>query len=114
MTQKRYGLVKENTAKFIRFCRDLSKNVFFTALEKTDKDDLGRRFTGPDLIGSMATACPAFMDFVFHYEIFEKEDKKIRALLTDSRNGVIAKGRSTKLNEYEPANLSAIINKLGA
>jgi phage nucleotide-binding protein len=111
-TQKRYGLVKENTIKMIKYLRDMKKNVILTALEKVDKNDQGRRFMYPNLIGSSAVECPGFFDFVFHLEVFEKDEKKIRALLTDAKDNVLAKSRTNTLKEYEPANLQLIFNKL--
>jgi hypothetical protein len=66
----------------------------------------------PNLIGSSAVECPAFFDFVFHLEVFEKDEQKIRALLTDAKDNVLAKSRTNALKEYEPANLQLIFNKL--
>ena len=90
----------------------MNKNVFYTCLQRDDKDDIGRVTHLPNLIGSIRESCPAMFDFVFAMRIFETEDEKKRALQTDSNDGYIAKDRSGKLNNYEPADLGAIINKV--
>ena len=111
-TLKRYGYVKELMVKFIKYMRDLDKNVFFTALEKTDKDEMSRRYTKPDLVGSISSSAPGYFDLVFRLEVFEKEEETVRALLTRSKAGIIAKDRSGKLDEYEHAHLGAVLDKI--
>lgn len=108
---QRYGHVKETTKKILKYFRDMKKNVFMTALEVA-KDMEGSRYVWPNLIGSSSHEAPGYCDFVFNLQVFNKDDKKIRAILTDAKNGVIAKSRVQSLNEYEPANLQNIINKI--
>jgi len=111
-TMKMYGYLLEVMTKFIKYCRDIDKNIFFTALQKTTTDEVGKRFHVPDLQGSIAIKCPAFFDFVFNYQIMKKDDKDVRFLITDKTNGTIAKDRSGMLDKYERPNLDAIINKI--
>ena len=111
-TMKRYGRTKELIKNFLKYCRDMNKNTYFTALDHTDKDDTGRRFSVPLLVGSMKYECTAMFDFVFRLDVFAKDDKEVRALLTKKKAGIEAKSRSQKLEEYEPADLTAIMMKV--
>lgn len=108
-----WGKYSEMMKSFLKYTRDFNKNVFYTALEKVDKDEIGRRFYVPDIQGSIATKCPAMFDFVFYLKIFEKEDgEHVRALLTRSQDGFICKDRSGELEVYEKPHLQEIINKV--
>jgi hypothetical protein len=90
----------------------MNKNIFYTALEKVDKDELNRRFMLPDIVGSIAHKCPAYFDFVFNLRVFEKDNIKVRKLLTRAQDGYLCKDRSGELSEYEDANLGLIIKKV--
>ncbi len=109
---KKWGHYAQLMTKFIKFTRDWNKNVFFTCLEKTDKDETGRRFNLPDIPGSIARKIPAYMDFVFNLRVFEKGDEKVRALLTHASDGYVCKDRSGKLDGYEKPDLGEIITKV--
>jgi phage nucleotide-binding protein len=111
-TMPMYGLYNELMTKFIKYTRDMNKNIFYTALEKVDKDELNRRFMLPDIIGSIAHKCPAYFDFVFNLRVFEKDNIKVRKLLTRAQDGYLCKDRSGELSEYEDANLGLIIKKV--
>lgn len=109
---KKYGHYNEGIVRFIKFTRDLNKNIIFTSLEKTAEDNAGRRFTVPDITGSLASKLPAYFDFVFNLQIINKENERERVLLTQPFDGFICKDRSGKLEDYEVPNLSLIINKV--
>jgi phage nucleotide-binding protein len=109
---KKWGEYNKVITNFIKFNRDMDKNVFFTCLEKTDKDQTGRRWNIPDMPGSVATKVVAYCDFVFNLKVFDKDGEKIRALLTLAQEGYDCKDRSGKLDEYERPNLGDIINKV--
>jgi len=111
-TMKMYGYLLEVMTKFIKYCRDIDKNVFFTALQKTTQDDAGRRFHTPDLQGSIATKCGAFFDFVFNYQIIKKDDEMVRCLVTSGTDNTIAKDRSGVLDKFEKPDLGLIIDKV--
>ena len=111
-TMKMYGYLLEVMTKFIKYCRDIEKNIFFTALQKTTVDDVGKRFYVPDLQGSIAVKCPAFFDFVFNYQVMKKDDKNVRFLITDKTDNTISKDRSGVLDKYEKPNLEEIITKV--
>lgn len=108
-----WGKYNERMNQFLKFTRDMNKNIFFTALVKTDKDDLGRRYNVPDLAGSIASRCPALFDFVFPLINYNNEDGKLeRKIITQSDESYIAKDRSGSLEKYENNNLQEIINKV--
>jgi phage nucleotide-binding protein len=95
---------------FVKKFRDLKQyNVIFTALEKVEKDEIGRRFKVPDLSGSIATQMPQFFDEVFTIRI--SDDGK-RMIQTDGREGYLCKDRSSKLNAFENTNLGEIFTKI--
>jgi len=111
-TMKLYGHLLETMTSFIKYCRDINKNIFFTALQKTTQDESGKMFRVPDLQGSIAVKCPAFFDFVFNYQIVDFDEKQVRCLITDKQSGTIAKDRSGMLEQYEQPDLSIIIKKI--
>lgn len=110
-TLKMYNYYNDLIVKFIKSTRDMKKNVVYTALDKVEKSETGRRYHTPDLIGSIATKVPQYFDFVFAYRIFENEDgEKHRVLITDNHDDYIAKSR-LKLDPYERPHLGNIISK---
>lgn len=111
-TIKVWGFVLEKMTNFIRFCRDLNKNTYFVCLEKTDRDEIGRRFKLPDLSGSIAHRLPAYFDFVFNLRMIEESGEYKRVLMCIGDDSAIAKSRTTNLNKFEKADLTALINKV--
>lgn len=111
-TMKMFGFYNTLMQRFIKACRDMGKNIIFTSLVKTEKDDLGKRFKLPCLTGQIAEKGLAHFDFVFHLVVMEKDGEKKRALLTDTHNGMVCKDRSGILETWERPDLGAIFNKL--
>lgn len=111
-TMKLYGHLLESMTHFIKYARDIDKNIFFTALQKNTIDEVGRRFYCPDMQGSISTKCTAFFDFVFNYQIIETNNESKRVLITGKTSNSISKDRSGKLDLYEEPNLTNIINKV--
>jgi phage nucleotide-binding protein len=111
-TMKLYGYQLEVMSRFIRYCRDMDKNIFFTALEKTTADEIGRRFKVPDLHGSISQKAAQYFDFVFNYQIVKIEEEEKRVLITGGHELAICKDRSGKLNKYCKPDLTEIINKV--
>lgn len=108
-----WGEYTEKLKAIIKAFRDLKGyHVVFTALQTIDQDDTKKRFYGIDIPGKLSFQCPQFFDEVFALRVFEKEDEKIRRLLTSEADNYIAKDRSGKLNEYEVCDLDAIKNKI--
>ena len=108
-----WGKYNERINSFLKYTRDMDKNVFYTALMKTEKDELGRRYNAPDLAGSISTKSAALFDFVFPMISFKNEEGELkRVLITSSDDTYISKDRSSSLNAFEEPNLSNIINKV--
>ena len=96
---------------FIKYTRDLNKNIYFAALPKTTTDDVGRRFTYADIPGSLSSSLGQYFDFVFYLQAYKKDDEDVRAFLTRNKDGLVAKDRSGNLDEWELPNLGAVMNK---
>jgi len=111
-TMQKWGYYSATMKKFIRFIRDIPKNVFMTTLQKTDKDEVGKRYYAPDVSGKMTEKMPAYFDLVLNMKILTKDDEQIRVLQTFSDSGVVCKDRSGKLNRYEKPDLSLILDKI--
>lgn len=98
----------------IKLFRDLPYyNVVFTALVTTNQDELNRKYLGVDIAGKIAHRVPALLDIVLYMQAVKQEDgtvKRVLCTLKDDR--YIAKDRSGKLNQYEPADLGLIIKKI--
>lgn len=107
-TMQLWGLYNENITKMIKFTRDLKKNVIYTALEKVEKNETGKRYHLPDLPGSIASRAPQFFDFVFNLKVIQREDEKHRVLITDKQDRYVCKSRLV-LQEFEEPYLGKII-----
>ena len=109
-----WGDYGKKARALIKNFRDLPYyNVVMTALDKEEKDENQRRYIKVDMQGKIGTQLPAFFDEVFYMGIKQKEDGTTsRYLLTQPYENIIAKDRSGKLNQYEPPNLQAIVDKI--
>lgn len=108
-----YGEYSKIMRAMVKAFRDLVPyNIFMTALVKTDKDEVGKRFSCPELVGKMATSVAGYFDEVFYYMTVETEEGTKRALLTEAHEGIVAKDRSGKLEKYEKPDMGAILKKI--
>jgi len=107
-----YGDNNTEMMALIKSIRDLNYVTVVLALETIEKDEVGRRFNGIDVIGKITQRIPAFFDEVFCYDQFEVDGKLERRLLTSSHGNYIAKDRSGKLSLLEKPNLQDIITKI--
>jgi len=108
-----YGKFNDDFAKYVKALRDMSPyNVFFTCLNKYEKDgmSLKEEFSFPG--AKTKDSIKAWLDLVLKYEVFEKDDKKFRMLITDVTINPLAKDRSGVLDQYEPAHLGNIMKKI--
>lgn len=110
-----WGEYTDAVLDFIKKLRDFAPyNILLLALEGTDKDEMGRRFTFVDINGSKASnRLPALFDECYHLKIFtnDKGEQK-RFLITSEFENNIAKTRSQgKLAQFEDADISKIIEK---
>ena len=110
-----YGALQEQMTDLIRAFRDLSgKNVYMSAKMEKVQDESGRILYGPSMPGNkLSQMLPYFFDEVLALRV-EKDDegKSQRALMCDSDGLWSAKDRSGKLDAWETADLSFIINKI--
>lgn len=88
----------EQTRRFVRAFRDLPLNVIFTALEREDKDKMGRPIKLPSLSGKMAQEVAAFLDIVLYYAVKEVDTpdgkRQMRVLQSQATETTVAKDRS--------------------
>jgi phage nucleotide-binding protein len=114
MTLKMYGTYNEQATKIIKAFRDLSSySVIFTCLDENAKNgvEVVKEFNIPG--SSIKNSLMAWFDLVLHLHAFTDEEGKVhRKFITDSTISPLAKDRSGKLESYEDADLSAIINKV--
>lgn len=111
-----YGAMQEQMADIIRAFRDLpGRHVYMSAkLEKT-QDEMGRVLYSPSMPGNKTgQALPYFFDEVLALRV-EKDSDGVaqRALMCDGDGIWLAKDRSGKLAEWEPAHLGEVIRKIG-
>jgi hypothetical protein len=107
---KAYGGLLVEMLKLIIGLRDLAHyNVVVTCLSKPDRDETGRRFISFDLSGQIADRIPQFFDFVFYLKVNPDSSRSFVCGPTDS---IVAKDRSGRLNQIEPADLGAVFNKV--
>lgn len=110
---KMWGDYAKKMRSLVKTFRDLPHyNVIFTALDKAEKDDNGRRYMAVDVSGKISSKLPAFFDEVFWLHIEDAKDAQQRFLLTSTRENVVAKDRSGKLDTLEPPNMSLIVQKI--
>ena len=114
-----YGTLIDKMGEMIRGFRDIKgKHVLFTAKIEKLQDEQGRILYGPSMPGkNLPQSLPYFFDMVFAMRA-EKNDEgeTVRALMTETDGLWQAKGRTTsatRLEPYEPADMSIIIKKLG-
>lgn len=111
-----YGEMNSTMAELIRAFRDLpGRHVYMSAKLEKSQDEMGRMLYNPSMPGkSLTQQLPYFFDLVFPLRVErDAEGKTQRALMTDSDGLWLAKSRSRALEPWEPADLGAIIRKIG-
>jgi phage nucleotide-binding protein len=115
-----YGALSDEMLKIMRAFRDLSCGVYFSAKLASTKDEAtGRVSHGIGMPGAkLGEALPYLFDEVFRLIVVDEDDGNggkvaARYLLTATDGKSVAKDRSGKLEAYEPADLGAIIAKIG-
>lgn len=111
-----YGEMQTTMAEAIRSFRDLPKHILMTAKLEKAQDEMGRVLYSPSMPGNKTgQSLPYFFDLVLALRV-EKDAEGVsqRGLMCDSDGLWQAKDRSGKLDQWETADLGAIIAKLGA
>jgi phage nucleotide-binding protein len=104
----------EQMIKLVKVFRDMNDySVFFTCLTKQEKDGM-MMVDELNVQGStLKDSLKSYFDLVLHYKIFtDAEGVKHRVLISDMSESRLSKDRSGKLEAFEQADLSAIINKI--
>jgi phage nucleotide-binding protein len=113
-----YGAVIETGTALARAFRDLPLGVYFSAKAEKVKDDATGRVSASIAMpgAKLGAALPYLFDEVFYlFSATDKESGEVeRWLQTTGDQRAVAKDRSGKLDQYEPADLSAIISKIRA
>ena len=110
-----YGALQEQMTDLIRSFRDITgKNVYMSAKMEKQQDESGRILYGPSMPGNkLGQMLPYFFDEVLALRVEKDEDgKPQRALMCDSDGLWSAKDRSGKLDPWEMADISYVINKI--
>lgn len=109
-----FGEIGKEMRRLIKDWRDLPEyNVVFTALSSVEKDEMGKRYQGVDLIGKLSQQVSAYFDEVVYYHVYDSEDgTKKRVLVTQPTEKAVAKDRSGKLELMEQPDLGLISKKI--
>lgn len=109
----KYADNSEMMLKLVRAFRDLPYNVVIVALEETEKDDLGRRYTTASVIGKVANQLPSLMDEVLNLQVYQDENGKQKTRFQCApSNSIVCKDRSGQLKMFEEADLGKVFNKI--
>ena len=110
MALKMWGEFSKRMTSTIKVFRDLDKAVIFTALAE-DILDSGAVIKKPYIKGkAVQRMLASYFDEVFYLSVNSTTEE--RELQTQPSTAIQAKDRSGKLNNYEEANLTTIINKI--
>jgi phage nucleotide-binding protein len=110
-----YGALAEQMGDMIRAFRDLpGRNVYFSAKLEKSTDEMGNVMYAPMMPGNkVGQSLPFFFDIVMPLRVTKDENgQTIRALMTESDGLWQAKARGYALEQWEPADLGAIIRKV--
>lgn len=111
--RKAYGELSAIMMRVFRALRDLDRNVYMTC--KTDKTEVdGRIMWAPSMPGRQLSQSITYMfDEVFFLRVTTAEDGSIVRMLQTQTDGYHdAKDRSGALEQFEPADLKQITNKI--
>lgn len=109
-----WGKYGEMMTMIIKSYRDMSDySVIFTCLDAVEKDGLEKIESFNIQGSSVKNNIKAWFDLVLFYKVYKDEDgNHIRKLVTDIAEAPLSKDRTGKLEAYEDADLSVIINKI--
>lgn len=111
-----YGNMNDIMAKVIRSFRDLpNRHVYFSAKMEKAQDETSAMLFSPSMPGKTLTqSLPFFFDEVFALRVGRDDKGEPMRMLMCRPDGLwTAKDRSGALEIWEPADLGAIITKIG-
>lgn len=110
-----YGEMGDKMQSIIRAFRDLDKHVYFTSqLDKMKDENTGKLIFAPSMPGAkLSGKLPYFFDEVYALRVEKDgEGNAWRGLLTQPDGMWTAKSRSGKLDQWESADLGAVMRKI--
>lgn len=111
-----YGNMNDTMTKVIRSFRDLpNRHVYFSAKMEKAQDETGAMLFSPSMPGKTLTqGLPFFFDEVFALRVGRNDKGEPMRMLMCRPDGLwTAKDRAGALEIWEPADLGAIIKKIG-
>ena len=111
-----YGNMNDVMTKIIRSFRDLpNKHVYFSAKIEKAQDEMNQMLYAPSMPGKTLTqSLPFFFDEVFALRVGRNDKGETRRMLMCRPDGMwTAKDRAGALEAWEPADLGAVIAKIG-
>jgi len=110
-----YGAMIDQMTEVIRAFRDLPRHVYVSAKLDKSADELGKVAYAPSMPGAkLGQALPYFFDEVLALRVERSESgEPVRGLQTQGDGVWTAKDRSGRLDAWEPADLGAVIRKIG-
>jgi hypothetical protein len=105
----------DQMSEVIRAFRDLPRHVYVSAKLDKSADELGKVSYAPSMPGAkLGQALPYFFDEVLALRVERSESgEPVRGLQTQGDGIWTAKDRSGRLDAWEPADLGAVIDKIG-
>lgn len=109
-----WGKYSELMTMVAKSYRDMSDySIIFTCLDSVERDGLDKIESFNIQGTSIKNSIKSWFDLVLFYKVYTDENgEKHRTLVTDIAEAPLSKDRTGKLEAYEPADLSAIINKI--
>lgn len=108
-----YGTVLDECVRISRAFRDLPISVYFSCKEELTKSESGALLYAPGFPGAkLGIAIPYLFDLVLRLQVKSDEGKRVRFLQAQPDGMSVAKDRSGKLADVEPADLGAIVGKM--
>lgn len=111
-----YGNMNDIMMRIIRSFRDIpNKHVYFSAKLEKAQDEMGQILYSPSMPGKTLTqGLPFYFDEIFALRVAKNDKNEIQRMLMCQPDGLwSAKDRAGALNAWEPADLGAIIAKIG-
>lgn len=110
-----WGEYTDTMTALIKAFRDMAAyNVVFSCLDDIDKDELNRRFVGPDIAGNgLKQRLPSYFDEVLYLtQITNEQGVPYRVFFCQPSDKYKAKDRSGKLGQIEKPCLQNIFQKI--
>lgn len=108
-----WGKYGDSMRTLVKAFRDIPEyNCCLVALSTTEKDDLGKISHVLDVQGKIGDQLPGYVDEVFYYHVGDVDGVKIRKLVTQPSDKILAKDRSGKLDVLEDPDLNKIALKI--